>query len=693
MNLLAPWFLAGLAAIAVPIAIHLINRERKTVVPFPSLMFIQKVPYKSVRRQKLRNLLLFALRVLAVLLFVMAFGRPFFMKKVMAAGAGGARDRVILIDRSYSMGYGDRWKAAKDSARAAVAELAAGDRVTIMAFSNEAAAVTSPMATRAEVDRAIERLTVSAEGTRFGPALKLAGDALAPSTMPNKDVILISDFQRRGWSSQAELRMPAGIEIRGADVSGRDNADVAVTSVSTDRESAEDNAPVTVTARLTNTGATGKTVSATLELAGRVIGTTSVNVPAAGSAQARFPSATVPGGVTKGVVKIPGDALAANDAFHFTLAPDEAVSVLVIEPTNARGNQSLFFRRALEIGDAPRFKVDVKRIDSLTPRDFANRGLVVLNEVAPPGGELGVTLRAEIADGVGMLMIPADVPADRVPKEWGTVVRVGTGEVQNRSAGGGSRIARVSYSSPVFEAFASPGSGDFASAHVFQHRSLRVPGDSGVLAWFDDGTPALVERQAGLGRVMIWASSIDDYWTDLPTNPVFLPFVRQLAKHTGRFSDSKPFFTAGEVLDLSRHGELVTGLVPRGGPGSERPVLTLVSPSGKRTRFSDSVRATPLQERGFYELRGPSTAEGAGRPIAVNVDMAESDLARMDPAELITAALAGAGAGGAQATAESTTAIEKERSQRVWWYLLIVAFLVLAAETLLSNRLSRTVTT
>src|SRR6185369_12459326 len=112
MSLLAPWFLAGLVSIGVPIAIHLINRERRTVVPFPSLMFLQKVPYRSVRRQKLRHLLLFALRCLALFLFVAAFARPFFAK-TPAVAAGGARERVILIDRSYSMGYGGangRWK-------------------------------------------------------------------------------------------------------------------------------------------------------------------------------------------------------------------------------------------------------------------------------------------------------------------------------------------------------------------------------------------------------------------------------------------------------------------------------------------------------------------------------------------------------------------------------------------------------
>jgi hypothetical protein len=693
VSFLTPWFLAGLAAIAVPIAIHLINRERKTVVPFPSLMFIQKVPYKSVRRQKLRHLLLFLLRCAALALFVGAFGRPFFSKNNRAVAAGGARDRVILLDRSYSMGYGKRWQAAIDSAKAAVAELGAQDRVTVMTFANDAQAVTSPMATRAEVDRALGRVTLSAEGTRYGPALKLAGDALASSNMPNRDIVLISDFQRRGWSTQAELRMPPGIDIRGADVSNRDNSDVAVTSVSNDRESADANAPVTVTARLTNTGSTGKTVTATLELAGRVIGSTSVSIPATGSAQARFPSATVPGGVTKGLVRIPGDALTANDAFHFTLAPDEAVSVLVVDPATARTNQSLFFKRALEIGDAPRFRVDVKRVDSLTPRDFANRGLIVLNEVAPPGGELGTVLRTELREGVGLLVIPADVATDRVPREWQTLIRVGTGEVVNRSSAGGSRIARVSYASPVFEAFAAPGSGDFSSAHIFQHRSLRVAGDSGIIAWFDDGTPALVERQAGLGRIMVWASSLDDYWTDLPTNPVFLPFVRQLARHTGRYSDSRAFFTAGEVLDLSRHGELLAGLVPRTAPGSERPTITLVSPTGKRVRFTDSLRATSLLERGFYELRGPATAEGSGRAIAVNVDLGESDLSHMEPRELVAAALAGVGTGGGQATADAATAAEKERAQRVWWYLLIGAFLILAVETLLSNRLSRTVTT
>src|SRR6185503_16475382 len=105
MSFLAPAFLAALAAIGIPVIIHLINRERKVVVEFPSLMFLQRIPYRSVRRQKLRHILLLAMRCLAIALLVAAFARPFFAKRVSAIATTGARVVVILLDRSASMGY------------------------------------------------------------------------------------------------------------------------------------------------------------------------------------------------------------------------------------------------------------------------------------------------------------------------------------------------------------------------------------------------------------------------------------------------------------------------------------------------------------------------------------------------------------------------------------------------------------
>src|SRR5512146_1172999 len=105
MNFLAPAFLAGLAAIAVPVIIHMIHRERRVVVEFPSLMFLQRIPYRSVRRQKLRHILLLVLRCIAIALLVSAFARPFFERRHTAVSTTGAREVVVLLDRSASMTY------------------------------------------------------------------------------------------------------------------------------------------------------------------------------------------------------------------------------------------------------------------------------------------------------------------------------------------------------------------------------------------------------------------------------------------------------------------------------------------------------------------------------------------------------------------------------------------------------------
>ena len=696
MGFLAPAFIAGLATLAVPVIIHLINRERRTVVEFPSLMFLHKIPYRSVRRQKLRHLLLLALRCLALAILVFAFARPFFQRKTPATSSlVGAKERIILLDHSYSMGYGDHWKKAQDAARAATRDIGGTDRATLVVFANDAVAQTEPTADHARLERGISGATVSSEGTRFGPAVKLASQILAGSNLPRKEVVIISDFQKIGWARRDEMRVPPGTVVTPVDVSQRDEPDMAVTQVTTDRDRGNGRDRVTVAARLTNVGSAPRTVDATLALGGRDVETKHVTAPPSGAVQVSFSPMGVPTAATRGTVRITHDSLPQNDVFHFTLAQGEAVSVLLVEPARPRANASLFVSRALAIGDKPAFRIDVKSIDSLRPTDFADRSLVVLNEVDPPAGATGARLREMIAAGSGLLVVPGDVRAQPLSPEWQALMPARLGPSVDRTRDAGGTLA-VDYGHPVFEIFSAPRSGDFSTAHFFRYRTLTAPGDSTgkIIARFDDGSPALVERTAGHGKVLVWASSLDEYWTDLPLQPVFLPFIHQVAKYAGRYSDARLWFTAGDVLDLSRHGELTAMFQPTGGGAADAGTgtdLVLESPSGKRTRLSATGPAhlAELHEQGFYELRGSSTAVGSGRPVAVNVDPAESDLSRFDPAELVAALTAANGTTESAGSANSVLPQDFERRQTIWWYLLFGVLLVMAAETVLSNRLSR----
>ncbi|HVT39656.1 MAG TPA: BatA domain-containing protein [Gemmatimonadaceae bacterium] len=696
MGFLVPAFFYGLAALAVPVLVHLINRERKVAIQFPSLMFLQKIPYKSVRRQKLRHLLLLALRCLALAILVAAFTRPFLPRHASPGVAlTGARERVVLLDRSYSMGYGDHWMRAQDAARAAMRELGSGDRASLVLFANDAAAATPPTGNHADFDRAVSSATLSAEGTRLAPALKLASQIFAGSNLPRREVLIISDFQNVGWNRRDDVRLPPGTTVTTVDLSGAFAGDMSVSAVKTDRDTDPKSAGrdrVTVTARLTNTGTAPRTVDAALELGGRPVETKRVTVPASGAVQVRFLPTGIPSGATRGTVRIPHDALPANDAYHFTLAPDEAVSVLVIEPPRARANQSLFLSRALAIGDRPTFHVTVKSADAITTADLQGRALIVLNEVPPPAGAVGAKLRELIAGGAGLLVVPGDLTTDRWPAEWRALIPLRLGAVVDRTASAGGTLASVNYGHPVFELFSAPRSGDFSTARLFRYRAMTAPGDSGVLARFDDGSPALVEGATSGGKVLVWGSTLDEYWTDLPLQPVFLPFIHELAKYAGRYADPRAWYTAGEVLDLSRHGELTAAFqVTTPAASSDASPLVLESPSGKRLRLSagGAAHLAELREQGFYELRGPTTPVGSGRPIAVNVDLSESDLSHFDPRELVAAVSAPAGSGDVALAGGVVLPEELERRQTMWWYLLLAALIFMAAETVLSNRLSR----
>ena len=142
MNFLAPLFLVGALAIAIPIIVHLTHKQRDDVQRFPSLMFVRQIPFKSTRKQRIRHWFLLMLRALALILIVAAFARPFLNKPLPASPPGtGARDLVILLDRSYSMGYSGRWEKAVKAARDALGQLGAADRGTLVLFDERADAI------------------------------------------------------------------------------------------------------------------------------------------------------------------------------------------------------------------------------------------------------------------------------------------------------------------------------------------------------------------------------------------------------------------------------------------------------------------------------------------------------------------------------------------------------------------------
>ena len=315
MAFLAPLFFVGLAALAIPVLIHLTQREKKMVQQFPSLMFVRRIPYQSVRRRKIRDLALLMVRLAALALIIAAFARPFLWRPDAATAIGpGAREVVVLLDQSYSMGYGDRWDRAKAAARDAINALGAADRGSVVLFSSGADITMRSTGERDRLVASFEAATPTPSATRYGPALKVAGSILAESPLPRREVILISDFQRNGWRGEEGSRLPAGSTVTPVMIGGPTDApDAAVTSVALARSTFSEQERVTLTAAVANRS--DKPVvndTITLEIAGRGVQTEPLNIDANGSASIAFAPFTVTSRNMRVSVRAGMDALAVR---------------------------------------------------------------------------------------------------------------------------------------------------------------------------------------------------------------------------------------------------------------------------------------------------------------------------------------------------------------------------------------------
>ncbi len=673
MSFLAPLFFVALAGLAIPVLLHLTQREKKQIVHFPSLMFVRRIPYQSVRRRKIHNWLLLFVRLAALALIILAFARPLIQRDNAAPIGAGSREVVVLLDNSYSMGFGDHWQRATAAARDQFAKMSASDRATLVLFSSGADIQMRSTSEKARFNAVLDTVKPGDAATRYSPALKVAGSIVAESTLPRREVVIISDFQRGGWRGEEGARLPQGVTLTPVAIQGAaDKANLSVTGLSLARSTFSNQERLTVTAVVTNR--TERSVSGSniaLETAGLPVANKPLNVEPGGSASVTFEPVTISSRNFKGTVRLADDALNADNSFNFVVSPSEPVRLTIVD----RGNTDLYLTRALSIGEAPRFEAVSRQADAVSDEDLRRSAVVVLNDVDVSTG-LARRLAKYVEQGGGLFVAtgpratwPQDV--DLLPATIGNPV--------DRTRGDAARIGSLEFGHPVFAPFRAPRSGDFSSVPVYGYRSLTAAKNAQVLARFDAGAPAVVERRSGNGRVLIWGSTLDVTWSDLPQRPMFLPFVHRAIRHLAGYTEPQPWVTVGQVLDAS--------VAPRGA-STQRVVLT---PSGRRVPIEDEGSdVVELSEKGFYELRGDA-ANMNHTVVAVNVDPVEADLTPIDAKEIVAAATGGsAGGDGSQPNGIPLTPEAREKNQRLWWYLLIAGILLLGVDTLVSNRMAKT---
>jgi hypothetical protein len=661
--------LMGLAAAAVPIAVHFFNLRRPRRVDFSSLAFVRQVEERTMQRLNIKRWLLLALRVLAVACLALAFARPVLSPEIagtVGAPASGNAAMSVVVDNSLSMtrrsgGEGPLLEQAKARAAALAGQMQPGDDLRLGAtaglgdgstgrasYRNAGAAREAVKAVEAHPGAEPLVRTARRAARRLASADRAGARAHELYLFTDLQKSTLADTLAESTDAEANDNLRVGlVPVGGGGAGEASSGNVAVTDVTVESRIVEVGQPARLTATLRNVGdETLEGYRASVYLGEERSGGESAERLAQATAdlapgERRTVSFTVTPrrrGWLAGRVEIEGgDGFPADDARHFILHVPRERRVLIVR---GRDQPAEYVELALASGGAGEgdsvFQTQTLGAGQLAGANLSTYDAVVL--VGPQSLASGTrqALARYVESGGGLLLFPGSGMAHA---DYNALLdRLGGGEITGMSGGSGdgegtrrpiASFERVDTDHPLFE-----GVFDQARSQRVERPTLyRVAdyaarsGAEQALIQLSNRRPFLQEIRHGQGGALFMAAAPNERWSDLPTRGLFVPLL-----YRSLFYLSASGSTAGDALIAGRAGELrVRGGGRTGSDGSEREPLRLVGPEGQevippqRRLFGATLIETSGQLRtpGVYDVR---RGDRLVRRVALNLDPAESDV-------------------------------------------------------------------
>lgn len=698
MSLLAPLYIAGLLAVSLPIVFHLIRRTPRGQRPFSSLMFLTPSPPRITRRSRLNNVLLLLLRAAALSLLAFAFARPLLRSaESLEINRQSSRRVALLLDRSASMRRGDLWQQALARCREQLARLTPADQAALVVFDDRVETLldwrtwqeTPPERRTALAEAKLHELAPGWGGTALGAAVVYAADMLLETpaaaaadggSTPDaaREVFLVTDLQQGAQLDALQAyAWPAGVTLdaqvvhagSGTNAGLHLSADAAAADLAADASETRGGGAAAgagaIRCRVSNeVDAWREQFSLRWQTAtGPIDGLEpmAVHVPAGASRVVR-------------VVRPPRAAAAdrlvlSGDDYDFDntlfLAPPHVEEATVAyfgsdSPDDAQGLRYFLERGLVETS---RCKVQLVPVAADKPLDPAVSQAMRLAVVAEPQpADRSDTLRHFLTAG-GTVLVPL---VDIDPAVLRPFCADSCPTVAEAAGGGFALLGEVDYRHRLFAPFADPRFSDFTKIHFWQHRLVRLPAaDNGtvgnwhVVARFDSGDPAIVERACGSGTLIVLASTWRPADSQLALSSKFVPLLAALIQRPQAEAE---------------RSQLETADIPVGATGAD-------------TNQAQSANSKLPPIPGIYEV--------AGRRVAVNVPAGESLTARLGVEELEQRGAKLGGEVRRQAEVEQRRQLlitELENRQKLWQWLIVAVLVLVIAETALAGRISRQLT-
>lgn len=705
MGLLTPLYLAGLAALSLPLVLHLIRRTPRGRQAFSSLMFLTPSPPRLTRRSRLDHVLLLLSRLTALALLAFAFARPFWRQAALLPLDNLAARRVaVLLDTSASMRRGDLWQQAVSKAEGVLKDLGPRDDVALFTFDDRPHTVvdfvqdaSEPTAGKPDlVGQRLRMLGPSFGSTDLAAALVAVASELevgadVRQTRSEPQLVLITDLARGSRTDALQsYKWPERAPVVAHVLSPKQPTNAAVQLLVDDEEAAAAEPRVRVTNAANSTNDQFFVGWAQSENRAGADEPLATYVPAGQTRVARLPRPT--GDVTADRIVLRGDEADFDNTYYVVPPRPRLVKVAWLGDDAADDPRSLRYFFDLAVGDDPLRQVAVRASKRNEPLSFAvaQRPVLVVAIDAIPA-QASAALGEYVEQGGMLLAVPNDraaveslsvllsdelTPVGPAADDRGDGTRSVAATLDGEK-GQYQLLGEIDFAHPLFVAFANPRYSDFTKIHFWRHRKVAVKENSGtrVVARFDNGDPAILERSLGAGRILVLTSGWQPDDSQLAMSSKFVPLIHGVFDQACGGPVQTVNLTVGQAVPL-----------PAASP--PRPV-TIEKPDGTRALLSaDAKTFAETDQPGIYRLH---LASGE-YPFAVNIAAAESNTAPMPLENLEQLGVRFASQLTRAERAEKLRQqldTELENRQQLWRWLIVAAISVLIFETWLAGRTAR----
>jgi len=411
MGFIAPWFLAGLTAVGLPIYFHLLKRHKTTPLPFASLMFFERRTQSSIKHRRLQYLLLFALRLAFIILLVLAFARPFIPSSAIAS-AHGARTLALCIDDSYSMKQGGRLEQARQDALKVIAGMSAADRAQVLAFGGPTRVLTDMINDKEALKAAVTEIRQTDMASSYAEVAR-ALRSISEAVKVPLEAHVFTDRQKTSMPAAfSDLKLAAHTDLIIHPDASRAIPNFTVENVNAPRR-VFDPKKSRVLVTVAGYGTEAAVRKVTLMVNGKVLDSKTVQVPASGRADVQFPTLDASYGMNRGEVKIDGaDSFSDDDHFYFAVERSDPRPALFLRPGNDTHSLT-YFKTAMEAAREAAFTLETAPVEQAGNLNLSKFAFIVVSDTgvlpknveqnltayATAGGQVMVVLGRSFASG------------------------------------------------------------------------------------------------------------------------------------------------------------------------------------------------------------------------------------------------------------------------------------------------------